>query len=76
MEKLLEKNPGGKLKVMIKGTEAPFVAYYSQVDNEGLHSLINSFGYLEFFTNRGNAATEFAIQIGEKAGVIIPNSSS
>lgn len=76
VEKLLEKNPGGKLRVMIKGTEAPFVTYYSQVDNDGLHSLINSFGYLEFFTNRGNAATDFAIQIGEKAGVIITNSSS
>jgi hypothetical protein len=76
MEKLLEKNPVGKLKVMIKGTEAPLKTYYSQVEDSSLYALINSFGYLEFFTNRGNAALNFGIQTGEKAGVIITNSSS
>ncbi|MDQ7787585.1 MAG: SAM-dependent chlorinase/fluorinase [Thermodesulfovibrionales bacterium] len=73
---LMETNPEGKLRVMIKGTEAPFKTYYSQVGDKNLYSLINSFGYLEFFTNRGNAASEFAIQVGEKVSVILTNSSS
>lgn len=72
---LIEKNPRGKLRVMVKGTEAPLKDSYSQAGDKNLYALINSFGYLECFTNRGNAASEFAIQVGDKVGVILANSS-
>lgn len=72
---LMEKNPEGKLRVMMKDTEAPLKTYYAQAGNKNLYALINSFGYLEFFANKGNAVSEFAIQVGEKVSVILTNSS-
>ncbi|MEW6584358.1 MAG: SAM-dependent chlorinase/fluorinase [Nitrospirota bacterium] len=70
VEDIVENNPGGAVKIMIKGNEAPFKTHYSQAENRGVYSLINSFGYLEFFTNRGSAASEFGMKIGEKVGVV------
>jgi S-adenosylmethionine hydrolase len=66
----LSNNPDIRLKVMIKGKEAPLLNYYSQAKDNRLYSLINSFGYLEFFVHRGNASSDFGIKIGEKAGVV------
>jgi S-adenosylmethionine hydrolase len=45
--------------------------YYSQARDKGLYSLINSFGYLELFVNKGNASSDFGISVGEKVSVIL-----
>lgn len=60
-----------KFKVMVKGKEAPFKDHYSQAEEAGLYSLINSFGYLELFMYRGNASSHFGITVGEKVGVVL-----
>jgi S-adenosylmethionine hydrolase len=68
---LYSNNPQGRLKVVVKGREAPLKNYYSQVQDNGLYSVINSFGYLELFVYRGNASSDFGIAIGNKVGVIL-----
>ncbi|HMK56215.1 MAG TPA: SAM-dependent chlorinase/fluorinase [Dissulfurispiraceae bacterium] len=56
---------GGNYRVHIKGQElTPFV-YYAQSPAGGLGSLVNSSGYLEIFSYRGNASTLFDIGIGD-----------
>jgi S-adenosylmethionine hydrolase len=62
-------NPAGKLTVKVKEREAPLKNYYSEVEDKGLYSLINSFEYLELFTNRGSASSDFGISVGEKVRV-------
>lgn len=66
IDEMRGSNPGGIMKIFVKGKEAPFVNYFSEAKDTGLYSLINSFGYLEVFINKGNAATAFNIQVGEK----------
>jgi hypothetical protein len=66
IDEMRGSNPGGIMKIFVKGKEAPFVNYFSEAKDTGLYSLINSFGYLEVFINKGNAATAFDIQVGEK----------
>ncbi len=58
------------LKVMLKGKIAPLKDHYSQAEDDGLYSLINSFGYLELFVCRGNASSHFDIKVGEKVAVM------
>ena len=48
---------------------APLKEYYSETADKGLNSLINSFGYLEFFVNGENASSVFNIKVGEKVVV-------
>jgi S-adenosylmethionine hydrolase len=71
IKELFSNKPDGKLKVLLKSREAPFKAYYSQAEDNGLYSLINSFGYLELFMRNGNASVNFNIPVGEKVGVIV-----
>jgi hypothetical protein len=59
------------LKVVIKGMEAPLKKYYSEGENNKLYSLINSFGYLELFVNRGSSSANFGIIVGEKVRAIL-----
>jgi S-adenosylmethionine hydrolase len=59
------------LQVVVKGIETPMKNYYSQARDKGLYSLINSFGYLELFVNKGNASSDFGISVGEKVSVIL-----
>ncbi|MEW6068727.1 MAG: SAM-dependent chlorinase/fluorinase [Nitrospirota bacterium] len=68
---LLRNNPGGKLKVVVKDKGVSVKDYYSQAVDKGLYSLINSFGYLELFVNKGNASSDFGIAVGEKIGLVI-----
>jgi len=67
----LSSNPDRRLKVMIKGKEAPLLNHYSQAKDKGLYSLINSFNYLELFVHRGNASLDFGIAVGEKVRVVL-----
>jgi S-adenosylmethionine hydrolase len=51
-------------------TEKPrMTAYYSEAGTSGLHAVINSFGMLELFVFKGNAAKEFDIKIGDSVTV-------
>ncbi len=71
IEDLFGSNIEGRLKVIVKGKEAPLKNYYSQAEDDGIYSLINSFGYLELFVRNGNASSNFGIAVGEKVGVIL-----
>jgi hypothetical protein len=66
---LLSNSRSGAAKVLVKGREAPFKKFYSEASNEGLHSLINSFGYLEIFVKGGSASSAFDLNVGEKVQV-------
>ncbi|MEW6419069.1 MAG: SAM-dependent chlorinase/fluorinase [Nitrospirota bacterium] len=68
---LFADNPEGRLKVIAKGKEAPLKNYYSEAGDNGLYSLINSFGYLELFVRMGNASSDFGISVGEKVNVVL-----
>jgi S-adenosylmethionine hydrolase len=61
---------GKKLKIFVKGIEAPLKIFYAEAKDKGLYALMNSFGYLELFVNSGNASRDFAINVGEKITVI------
>ncbi|NCO67191.1 MAG: hypothetical protein CO148_03530 [Nitrospirae bacterium CG_4_9_14_3_um_filter_41_27] len=71
IEDLFGSNLEGRLKVIVKGKEAPLKNYYSQAEDDGIYSLINSFGYLELFVNKGSANSNFGITVGEKVNVIV-----
>ncbi len=71
IEDLFGSNIEGRLKVKVKGKEAPLKNYYAQAEDDGIYSLINSFGYLELFVRNGNASSNFGIAVGEKVGVIL-----
>jgi S-adenosylmethionine hydrolase len=71
IENILKNKTGRRLKVLVKGKEVPFKNYYADAEGPGLYSLINSFGYLEFFVFRGNASSDFGIAVGEKVELIV-----
>ncbi|HKZ57655.1 MAG TPA: SAM hydroxide adenosyltransferase, partial [Thermodesulfovibrionales bacterium] len=60
-----------RLKVLVKGKEVPFKNHYAEAEDVGLYSLINSFGFLELFVNRGSASSDFGITVGEKVKLIV-----
>ncbi|NOZ25277.1 MAG: SAM-dependent chlorinase/fluorinase [Nitrospirae bacterium] len=63
-------NGGGRLRIVLKGRVVPVKSCYAEVDDKELYCLINSFGFLEFFICRGNAAESFGIRIGDTVGII------
>lgn len=71
IEKLLNISVDKKLKIFIKDMEAPLKGYYSECKDDRLYSIINSFGYLEFFIYKGNASSTLDIKVGEKVSVIL-----
>ncbi len=68
---LVKNYPYEKLKVIVRDIMAPLKTHYSEVTDEMLYSLIDSFGYLELFVNKGNASEIFSIKTGEKVRVIL-----
>jgi len=64
-------NSTGKkgLRVEMKGMDAPLKKFYSSGEEKKLFCLINSFGYLELFVNKGNASGTFSVTVGEKVSV-------
>jgi S-adenosylmethionine hydrolase len=71
IDELFGSNPEERLKVIAKGKEAPLKNHYSEAGDDGLYSLINSFGYLELFVRMGNASSDFGISVGEKVNVVL-----
>ena len=71
IDHIRSNNPEGRLKVLVKGKEAPLMDYYAQAEVAGLFSLINSFNYLEIFVYKGSASSDYGIGVGEKVGVIV-----
>src|SRR4030043_973430 len=71
IEDIFGSNIEGRLKVIVEGKEAPLKNYYSQAEDDGIYSLINSFGYLDLFVRNGNASSNFGIVVGEKVNVIV-----
>jgi S-adenosylmethionine hydrolase len=71
IDNLSRSNPNGKIKVLVKNKDAPIKDYYSQAGDNGIYSLINSFGYLELFVYKGRASSDFGIAVGEKVTVIL-----
>jgi S-adenosylmethionine hydrolase len=71
IDDLRSSSPKGKPRVLVKGKEVPLKNHYSEAKDEGLYSLINSFGYLELFVYKGSASSHFGIAVGEKVGVVV-----
>jgi S-adenosyl-L-methionine hydrolase (adenosine-forming) len=69
IEHLASAKKDGGLRVLVKGNEAPIRTFYSEAEDNRLCSLINSFGYLELFVNKGSAVSEFGLNIGDKVEV-------
>ncbi len=63
-------NPVKQVRILVKGKEAPLKHHYAEVRDKGLYSLINSFGYLELFTNSSSAASDFGLAVADKVGII------
>ena len=62
----LSGRPAGRgVKVFLGKKEVPLSEFYGQAAGRGLHAVINSSEYLEFFVNRGNAARKFDISVGD-----------
>jgi S-adenosyl-L-methionine hydrolase (adenosine-forming) len=71
LDELTINNSDKKPRVIINGKEAALKNFYSEAKDNGLYSLINSFGYLELFVNGGNAALIFGLDVGNKVGVLL-----
>ncbi|MBS1126741.1 MAG: hypothetical protein H6Q93_730 [Nitrospirae bacterium] len=53
------------VRIVIKGNEIRLSSFYSEVCEGILSGVMNSSGYLEIFTYRGNAAAEYQITSGD-----------
>jgi S-adenosyl-L-methionine hydrolase (adenosine-forming) len=71
INELVSSDTKKRLKILVKGKEIPLKSHYAEVRDKGLYSLINSFGYLELFTNGSSAASDFNLAVGEKVGIIL-----
>ncbi len=69
MDKICVSETGRKCKVMFRGGEAPLRSYYAEGEKGILSAVLNSSGLLEFFINKGNAADEHHIAVGDKVTV-------
>jgi S-adenosyl-L-methionine hydrolase (adenosine-forming) len=69
IDDLLSDKKVGRIEVLVKGREVPFKDFYSEAEDNILCSLINSFGYLELFVNKGSAVSDFGLEIGDKVEV-------
>lgn len=69
IDQLASSKKDGGLRVIVKGKEAPIKTFYSEAEDNRLCSLINSFGYLELFVNKGSAVSDFGLNIGDKVEV-------
>jgi hypothetical protein len=70
MTLLLNSTKAGSLKIVLRGHNVPFKAYYEQGDGDKLYFLINSAGCIEFFVNQGRAADTYHISLGEQVTLL------
>ncbi len=59
-----------RVRIVLKGRQVPMKRHYAEAEDRGLYCLINSFGLLEFFIYRGNAAENFGLKTGDMVGVL------
>ena len=59
-----------KVRIILKGREISMKRHYSEAGDRELYCLINSFGLLEFFCCRENAAEVVGIKTGDIVGII------
>jgi S-adenosylmethionine hydrolase len=71
LENLFKDKTSRRLSVLVKGKEVSFKNHYAEVEDAGLYSLINSFGFLELFVYKGSASSDFGIKVGEKVKLIV-----
>ncbi len=58
-----------KFKVVYKNEQLPMVNYYAENESSDLAAIINSFGHLELFVYKDNAADKFDIKIGDSVTI-------
>jgi len=62
-----------RFKVIYRDNQLSLSNYYSQTEGSDLSGVLNSFGFLELFTYKGNASNKFGIKIGDKVTVKLKN---
>lgn len=72
---LLKGGSKSAARFIFKGKELPLRAYYAQAPDKVPSVIINSMGRLEVFVNKGDAASELSIKIGDKIGVMLVTAS-
>jgi hypothetical protein len=70
MNMLCDFDSGGMVKIMFKNNEIDLKPFYEQGDDDRLHAIINSSGFLEFFIYRGNASSRYKISTGDQTEII------
>lgn len=68
--------PNGTLdsvKVGYNNIQLNMVDYYAEYEGQELSAIINSFGNLELFVFKDNAAIKFGITIGDVVSITLPN---
>jgi len=61
----------GKIKILYKDNQLNLSSYYAEAVDGTLSAVVNSFGFIELFTYKGNASSLFDIKIGDKVVVTI-----
>ncbi len=70
IDSIQAEKPQGRVKVIFKGQQIYLSNFYAE-GREGFSALIDSYGNIELFVYRGNAARDFDIKVGETIGVIV-----
>ncbi len=60
---------GNRFKITYKGNQLNLFNYYAEQEQSELSAIINSFGFLELFTYKGNASAKFSVKTGDKISV-------
>jgi len=69
LDKLSPEFSKNRFRVIYRDNQLSLSNYYSQTESSDLSGVLNSFGFLELFTYRGNASDKFDIKIGDKVTV-------
>jgi len=69
IKKMIQSAADKSIQVQVKTLAIPMKNFYAESTDEGLYAIINSFGHLELFVNKGNASVNYSITVGEKVGV-------
>ena len=71
IKNMSRSSPDKNIKVTVNSMEIPMKNFYAESSDEGLCAIINSFGHLELFVNRGNASMNYNIAVGDKVNVYV-----
>ncbi len=67
--KLAPVERNNKFKIICKNKQLPMVNYYAENETSNLAAIINSFGHLELFVYKDNAADKFDIKTGDSVSI-------